>query len=75
MLGDGGVVWIVGDETWGRYYGELVLDECRVESIDGGDRRKSPLFMMTPSIATLPSRKWGGEVDVRPVDGSGRMRE
>ena len=41
MLGVGGVVWGVGDETWGRYDGELVLGECRVESINGGEKRKS----------------------------------
>ena len=55
----GGVVWKVGNKTWGRYDGELVLDECRVESIDGGDTRKSPLFVMTAGIATFAQSEMG----------------
>ena len=60
MLGVSGVVWGVGDETWGRYNGELVLGECRVESIDGSDKRKSPtLHDVMAGLATFAQSEMG----------------
>ena len=50
-------MWGMGDETWGRYDGELVLGECRVESINGGDRRKSPtLHDVMAGLATTSAQ-------------------
>ena len=63
MLGIGGVVCGVRDETRGRYYGALVLGSVVLKAL-------------TAAIGVrAPPHDDGWYCNFFPVDGSGRMRE